>query len=453
MDLPSLRQSSRMTPLSLSRLLDGFRPPEHPVAIRNGGVLTTARFAGHAVGVSEKLRTNGLRRAALLCNDSCSFAVGLFGALAANADIVIPANGQPGTLESLRGTFDVLIDDAYVASTEDVSGSHCRIDGERPALMFFTSGSTGEPKRVLKSLGMFEREAVALETTFGANSGDGPVLAMVPHQHVYGLTFKLTWPLATGRPFAADTHATWETLLATTVPGATIVSSPAFLSRCTGLPPLPEDRRPGRVFSAGAPLSFVAAKDAESVLGVHPTEIFGSTETGAFATRTQSRDDEPWRLLPGVEMRCDSDGRLSLRSPTIGPDWYETADLVEPNDAGFRFRGRADRIVKIEGKRVSLAAIEESLVRLPWISAAAVLVVPGKPDRLGAAVVLTDPGREQLSGLGAFRFGRLLRSALSSEHEPAGSPRLWRFVDTLPTAELGKRRNSDLHLLFTTART
>jgi acyl-coenzyme A synthetase/AMP-(fatty) acid ligase len=65
-------------------------------------------------------------------------------------------------------------------------------------------------------------------------------------------------------------------------------------------------------------------------------------------------------------------------------------------------------------------------------------------------VTLNDGGGERLTALGAFRFGRLLRKALSDHHEPAATPRLWRFVDELPTAELGKRRDADIRTLFET---
>ncbi|MGE5540449.1 MAG: AMP-binding protein [Gemmatimonas sp.] len=437
-----------MIPLTLSRLLDRSRPPDHPLALRRGTVLTCARFAADVAGVAARLRRDRVRRAAVLCADTYAFAVALYALVGVEADVVFPSNGLPGTLDALRDTFDVLVDDAFVAAAEPAEAMAAPLDIERPALSFFTSGSTGAPKRIVRSLAAFEREAEALEALFGASSGSGPVLAMVPHAHVYGLTFKVTWPLASGRPFAAETYDTWEALLADLPPGAIVVSSPAFLSRCGGLPPVPAERRPARVFTAGAPLSLAAAVEAGTVLGVRPTEIFGSTETGAFATRCQSREDEPWRLLPGVSMRCDEDGRLSLFSAAIGPEWYRSADIVEPIDGGFRFRGRADRIVKIEGKRVSLAAVEQSLARLPWVESAAAVLIPGAPDRLGAALVLSDSGRERLSSLGAFRFGRLLRDALSGEHEAAASPRLWRFVDELPTGELGKRRDADLRRLF-----
>jgi acyl-coenzyme A synthetase/AMP-(fatty) acid ligase len=439
-----------MIPLTLSRLLNGSRPSDHPVALRGGAVLTFSRFAADVAGLDGRVRALGHRRIALACRDSYAFAVGLFALLHSGVEIVLPPNNQAGTLHTMRDAFEFLIDDAFVAACEPATAALHPLDPERPALTFFTSGSTGAPKCVAKSLGMFEREAAVLESVWGPSIGSNPVLSMVPHQHVYGLTFKLTWSLAAGRPFSTETHEMWETLIAAMKPGAVVVSSPAHLGRLGGLAPFAERDRPSLVFSAGAPLSLAAADETETVLGVRPTEIFGSTETGAFATRSQMREDEPWQLLPGMGMRCNGDGRLDLLSPFIGSDWFETADVVEPIDNGFRFRGRADRVVKIEGNRVSLIEVEQAIARLPWASAAAAVLIPGDPGRLAAAVVLTDSGRERHAALGAFRFGRLLRSALSDRYEPASLPRLWRFVDELPGTDLGKRRDADIRALFET---
>jgi acyl-coenzyme A synthetase/AMP-(fatty) acid ligase len=196
-------------------------------------------------------------------------------------------------------------------------------------------------------------------------------------------------------------------------------------------------------------LSLRAATDAETIFGCRPTEIFGSTETGAFATRAQFTDDEPWRLLPGIGMRCDDDGRLSLLSPYVSETWFETSDRVETSGDGFRFRGRVDRVVKIEGKRISLTEVEQALSRLPWVAAAAAILLPDRPPRLGAAVVLTADGQKRLAELGNFRFGRMLQSALAETQEPAGRPRVWRFVAELPApGPMGKQREGDVLALF-----
>ena len=184
------------------------------------------------------------------------------------------------------------------------------------------------------------------------------------------------------------------------------------------------------------------------MLGSLPYEIFGSTETGAIAIRRQHAPGEPWRLLPGIEARTGDDGCLLLRSPFVGPDWFATADLVELTTDGFHFLGRADRVVKVEGRRVSLPEVEQALVALPWIDAAAAVLLPGATERLAAAVVLNAQGRERLAAVGAFRFGRQLRHALASSQNPEGRPKRWRFVDALPLQSMGKRRDADIVALF-----
>jgi acyl-coenzyme A synthetase/AMP-(fatty) acid ligase len=109
-------------------------------------------------------------------------------------------------------------------------------------------------------------------------------------------------------------------------------------------------------------------------------------------------------------------------------------------------------VVKIEGRRVSLNALERALVDLPWVQSAAVIGLPGPHGRLAAAIVPSGEGQERLAALGKFRFSRLLRAALADRLEPTSAPRLWRFVENLPSAELGKRRNSDILKLFEDAR-
>lgn len=439
-----------MMPRPLSTVLTMDRA-DQIIALRDGQTFSLARFAADARGVSGRAATQKYRRAALVCRGSYAFTVGLFGLLGNDVEIVLPPNGQIGTLESLRGQFDVLVDDAFVDASEPAAdGAVIPLNATRPSLRFFTSGSTGAPKRIEKTLAMLDREIAALDSLWGATIGHGPVYATVPHQHIYGLTFKILWPLASGRAFADETDDLWETLLTKLTADATLVSGPAHLGRIAGLAPLPATRAPRRVFSAGAPLSYDAAAEAKAILGRQPTEIFGSTETGAIATREQAVPDEAWTPLPGIAIRpCDDDGRLSLRSPWVSEDWFDTDDLIAPVEHGFRFRGRADRIVKIEGKRISLPEIEQNLCRLPWITLAAATLVPGSPARLAAAVVLNGQGRERLAVVGGFRFGRLLRAALADTQEAAGMPRLWRFVDALPSSDgLGKRRDADIRALF-----
>ena len=173
----------------------------------------------------------------------------------------------------------------------------------------------------------------------------------------------------------------------------------------------------------------------------------GSTETGAMAMRRQTEGNEPWTLLPGNDIRTDTDDRMAVRSPYV-QGWQQTEDVIETVVGGFHFLGRADRIVKIECKRVSLPQVEAALEALPWVKEAAVVVLPGLPARLGGLLVLTDKGRTHLRALKPFLFGRQLRSALSEHFEPGGLPRVWRYADTLPTRSMGKRNDMEIAALF-----
>jgi hypothetical protein len=127
----------------------------------------------------------------------------------------------------------------------------------------------------------------------------------------------------------------------------------------------------------------------------------------------------------------------------------ETADLVDlVSDDTFALRGRKDEIMKIEGNRVSLVALEESLNLSQLVEAAAVISLSQEVPILGAAVVLTPEGRKMLEQIGSFRLGQRLRHDLGKRYEPAGLPRRWRFTTSLPVASLGKRRRQDLVALF-----
>jgi acyl-coenzyme A synthetase/AMP-(fatty) acid ligase len=426
--------------IPINQLLSRGRPPRHPVAVRDGVPIPFDRFRSDVAAVVALL--NGCQRAALACDDSYLFAVGLFGMLHAGTQVLLPPNAQPGTLAELDMQ---VVDDAAIANAPAASCDFSELDTERGTVVFHTSGSTGAPKLIEKPLWMLQRESEALHAAFGAQLGTGPVVATVSHQHLYGLAFRLLWPLTAGIPFDAATDAVWETLLPKLRNGSVVVSSPAHLGRLAGIDPIPVS--PALIFSAGAPLSAEAAIACRTILGCLPTEMFGSTETGAIATRQQTTGNEPWTTLPDTEIRVDAQDRMAVRTP-YAAGWQQTQDVIEPVLGGFRFLGRADRIVKVEGKRISLPAVETALESLPLIAEAAVVALPGLPTRLGGLLVLTEQGQTQLAALGAFQFGRLLRRLLSAHLEPAGLPRLWRFAEALPVRAMGKRNDTAVAALF-----
>ncbi|HJT06006.1 MAG TPA: hypothetical protein VJ747_03720, partial [Stellaceae bacterium] len=121
-------------------------------------------------------------------------------------------------------------------------------------------------------------------------------------------------------------------------------------------------------------------------------------------------------------------------------------------DGRFGFEGRADRVLKVEGKRVSLQQLERDIAKLQWIDAAAAAAIGGERVFIGAVVTLSPEGQAELARLGKFRFARLLRRELATMHDAAVLPRRWRFVERMPMDGMGKRRNRDIVALLENSR-
>jgi 3-hydroxymyristoyl/3-hydroxydecanoyl-(acyl carrier protein) dehydratase len=154
--------------------------------------------------------------------------------------------------------------------------------------------------------------------------------------------------------------------------------------------------------------------------------------------------------LPGVEWRIEAEV-LQLRSPFLADSgWYVTEDRVRADAAGgFALLGRADRIAKIEERRVSLSAIERSLLESPLVAEARVLVlVRDSAARTAAVVVPSDAGSALLQAQGRRVMSDALRAAIASSIERVAWPRQWRYVTALPVNTQGKVTEADLQRLF-----
>lgn len=357
----------------------------------------------------------------------------------------------PSTLQAVAEIPARVIRDADV---ESASGSfalslppaaHCR-------LALYTSGSTGTPKRVDKTLAQLDRELENLQACWGGVLAGCAVLATVPHHHIYGLLFRLLWPLAAGRPLDEATSGDAVELRAAARrhDKHVLVSTPAQLDRFPGLLALGEWRRPEIIFSSGGPLSAPTAALYRQAFGAAPVEVFGSTETGGVAWRQRdgSADEDAWQTFPGIKVGTDADGALLLDSPYLPERSWRMDDGAKLLGGGrFVLLGRLDRVVKIEGKRLSLPELELRLQAHPWVAAAAAVPLPA-PRRLGVVLVPTQPGAAELERLGARGFGQALRRHLAPHFDETLLPKRFRFVKELPVSERGKVISQELVRLF-----
>ncbi|MGB8423322.1 AMP-binding protein [Paraburkholderia sp.] len=423
----------------------------HAPVCRDGAtVLDRAAFRARVSTLVTLMQAQAARRYALCIDDPFDFACALFALFACGKEPVIPANATPGYLADLADAYDAVLTDADLPPavrdvdadvTHALDASHT-IDPQAP-LTLYTSGSSGTPKPIRKTLAQFNAEVHTLEKQWGALVGDATMLASVPHHHIYGLLFRVLWPLAAGRAF--DRAISIEPLhLQTQIEqcGATVVvSTPAQLSRWPALPGFAALKpAPRAFFSSGGPLAVEAAQEYAAAYGAAPLEIYGSTETGGIAWRRQDQT-EAWQPVAGIEVRRDEDGALNVRSPHLDhTGWHRTDDKIAFDaDGRFRLQGRLDRVLKLDGKRVSLPELEARLALHPYVAQAAIVPLEGASrERVGAVVALTEAGSEALRAEGRVPLAQTLRRHLAEYFDVVVLPRHWRFRLTLPFDSRGK---------------
>lgn len=405
-------------------------------------------------------------RWALYMTDGFDFAAALLGAWAAGKTVLLPGDALPGTVARLAERVDGFVGDfppgtgrAHApvmppAVAEDAAAP--LLDADAALLEVFTSGSTGEPVAIPKRLRQLACEVEAHFTLWGESLQGSVVRGTVSHQHIYGLLFRILGPLANDLVFDAASLPFPEDIAAAGARGPfALIASPAHLKRLHDALPWADARRSLRaVFSSGGPLPEDAASTCHTLLGRAPIEVYGSSETGGIAWRVRAEHGERWQPLPAVTIACDEAGQLLVHSPYL-PDTlpFRCADRAALlADGGFRLLGRADRIVKIEEKRVSLDALEAELQRSPLVREARALELEAPRRCLAAVVVLDAAGEALLAAEGKRALNTALRRHLGASFETAALPRRWRYLAALPHNPQGKTTQDALRALFATAR-
>lgn len=433
----------------------GARPADGVAGWRAGAHISNAGWLARARAWHALLRGLPGRDYALYLEDSVEFGAALLGAWHAGKTIWLSADTLAATCESLRASVDGFLGE-YPASLAPLSpapdggpaGAELdgALDGDFPALVVFTSGSTGAAQAIAKKLSQLASEVATLDQLFGAAAGEAAVLATVSHQHIYGLLFKVLWPLTSARAIHATSIVFPEALAPALAAGpCVLIASPAHLKRLPGH--LDWSGASGMlraVFSSGGPLAPETALATAGLLGRVPVEVYGSSETGGVAWRQRATaTDDAWLPFPTVAWRLGDDDGLEVRSPHLpDDDWFALADRARHADGGrFVLCGRSDRIVKIEEKRISLTAMEAALTASGMAAEACVAVcepIAGERQRLAAFVVPTAAGRSVLAAQGKAALNARLRAVLGATVELVAMPRRWRYLDQLPVNAQGK---------------
>ncbi len=421
------------------------RDPQRTVAWRHGTAVSAAQFLAHVEHVAALLPE--APAAVNLCEDRYAFLVAFCAIARRGQANLLPPSRAPQAVEEVMAAhpgsyalgeqalspaphgyrkLPVLAADPHAAPTPVPA-----IPAEQVVAIGSTSGSTGTPRANAKSWRNLRASSDGtLEMLGGAAGGRFHVVATVPPQHIYGIEMSVLLPLLgevavhAGRPFfPADVAAALAEVPEPRVLVTTPVHLRALVAAGTPLPPL------AAMLSATAPLPLELAQAAEQAFGAPLLEVFGSTETCAFASRRLTADAD-WALYEDVRLHPQPDG-TQIEAPQLDEP-VVLADIVSLHDAGRHFRlcGRNADLLEIAGKRASLGDLSRRLLAIPGVEDGVVFQLD-EEDAAGVRRIAALAVAPMLDEAGII-------DALRRAVDPVFLPRRLRLVDALPRNETGK---------------
>lgn len=395
-------------------------------------------------------------------SDTFLFSAMFYALLAAGKSIVLPQNAQPEHIRDIKnrvqasiGSADINPDIVTKTSWPKMPATIVNINGETN-VTFFTSGSTGQAKAIEKKFWQLQTEVNSLEANFGATIKGSALLSTVSHQHIYGLLFKVLWPISKGHAFVCQALEYPEHIvnkITTQKLGAvTLVASPAHLHRLfLDNPLIPYKQHIHNIFSSGGPLDADKNISLQQQLHCRLVEVYGSTETGGIGWRHRdSIDDDIWQTFDEVSVAHQPETELLLLSspymidnPFYGDDKIE---LLSPHK--FRLLGRADDIVKIEEKRISLQEVQLRCKQHEFIQDVCVIVIGVSRKQLAAVIELNDLGKQAKETMPLHLFNRLFRRYLAQWFEAVTLPKKFRYPLQIPYNAQGKLNRQAMESYF-----
>jgi fatty acid CoA ligase FadD36 len=461
--------------VSLLPALDGVFG-DHGAAVAVDGVAVSwEELAGRADALAT--RFDGARTVAVCGTPVLDTVVAVVAGLRSGTVVVpVPADAGPMEREHIlrdSGATAVVGDPAWPEVSlprlaVPVTGARsgwADVDDAAPALLMYTSGTTGLPKGAV-----IPRRAIAADLDGLADawgwSPDDTLVHGLPLFHVHGLILGVLGALRNGSRLVHTGRPTPERYAA--AGGSLYFAVPTVWSRVVAEPDAARALAGARlVVSGSAALPVPVFEQMRTLIGQPPVERYGMTETLiTISTRHDGERRPGWVGLPiaGVETRLRADdggdvphdgetiGGLQVRGTTLfdgylnlphttaasmtDDGWFVTGDAATIDAGGFhRIVGRTSiDIIKSGGFKVGAGEVETALLSHPTVTEAAVVGVADADlgERIVAYVV----------GDGADPAALIDHvAALLSVHK---RPREIRVVDTLPRNAMGKVQKQQL---------
>jgi len=419
-------------PLSL-----GFAPGA-PMGWRAGAPVAIERFLHAAAALACRLPQGGYCINA--CDDRLNFMVGFAASLMAGSVTLLPQSRAPAVLREVAARYPGACRLADAGDSWEF-GAHIEvghwpvradpsevpaIPEDQAAVVLFTSGSTGTPSPHAKTWGSLVAGARALRARVPDIPG-AAIVGAVPPQHMWGLETTVMLPLQSGCAVQSACPllpAEIASALAQLAGRRWLVATPAHLRACAlsseRLPPL------AGVLCSTAPLPEDTARRIEELGGAQVVEIYGSTETGAIATRRTART-QVFSAVDGISISVAGDHAIAQGGHLPAP--VPLNDMLLASSGGrFTVQGRTSDVVKIGGSRNSLAALTAELNKVPGVLDGVYWLPDSQASEPRLMAFAVAPGVERAAILAQLR-GRI---------DPVFLPRPLVLVDALPRNAAGK---------------
>jgi malonyl-CoA/methylmalonyl-CoA synthetase len=320
-----------------------------------------------------------------------------------------------------------------------------------PALLPFTSGTTGVPKGVPLTHGNLLASNAAVLEAWQWTATD-TLLLCLPLFHVHGLGVGLHGALLSGGQVVLQAGFDADAVLAACDDATMFFGVPTIWSRLVEHPNVAQLAKLRLCTSGSAPLSAELHERIRAASGQTILERYGMTETGMLTTNPYDGERRAGTVgmpFPGVSVRLAPDtSEIQVQGPNVfagyldRPDanadaftedgWFRTGDIGAIDDDGYlSIVGRAKELIISGGYNVYPREIEDVLRDHPSVRDAAVIGVPSEEwGEVVTAFVETDAGAD-------FDADAVIAFA-AEQLAPYKKPRAIHVVDALPRNRMGK---------------